>query len=222
MRFTKEQAVAIAIKCGKEYKSKLAETQVLIIYRDQKDNVIKDMEIIFCPSNFQHLTGLTLLDKKGTPLENCSVRFYHKCSDKKPSLSPKEIQFKPDGTTPLKLYALPYVMDITKITKICGDYNHIKPKIEADAIVGSVHSSLAISKFPDSNKYFPRSGLLEDIRDIVTNVSQVLAVFQKPLSAKTPYVSVKYVAKGLNLKSLRIPKEIQEKITSENIIKNEI
>lgn len=65
MEYTLKQSVRVAIKCGKEYKRKLANTKILIIYRNRKNNEIESMEIVFRPSNFQHLTGLQLLDADG-------------------------------------------------------------------------------------------------------------------------------------------------------------
>lgn len=217
MEYTKEQAVEIAIKCGKEYKKKLAETKVLFLYRDKTDNGIKALEIAFRPSNYQHLTGILLVDKNGNVEKNCAVKFYHKCADKKASLSAKEIKFKDDGTTPLKLHALPYIMDITKITKICGEYNKSKPSIEADALVGSIYFSLAISKYEDSEIYFPRSGLMEDIRTLVAEPSQVIAIFQKNINDSSEYSNIKYVAKGINLATISLPENIQDIISLNNL-----
>ena len=58
-------------------------------------------------------------------MRNQSINFYRKCIENKLGLD--EFQFKQDGTTQLKLVALPTLMDITKITKITGDYNNVRP-----------------------------------------------------------------------------------------------
>ena len=111
MEYTLRQAVSIAIKCGKEYKKNFANTKILIIYRDRETNTIKSIEIVFRPSNYQHLTGLLLVDNQGNIREKCSVEFYHKCTGN--NLKESEVRFKEDGTTSLKLDALPYLMDLT-------------------------------------------------------------------------------------------------------------
>ena len=209
MEYTQKQAVSVAIKCGREYKRKLANTKILVIYRNRENNEIESIEIVFRPSNFQHLTGLILVDKQGNPKKNCSVEFYHKCTGN--NLKFAEIQFKEDGTTPLKLDALPSLMDLTNITKIIGDYDESKKWMEADVIVGGINFCLAVSEDKDGS-YFPRSGLLEDIRNITRKSSQVLAIFQKKLSDKEVYKKICYVAKGLNLSNLNLPSDISEQV----------
>ncbi len=138
MEYTLKQAVSIAIKCAREYKRKFANTRVLIIYRNRENNMIESIEIVFRPSNFQHLTGLLLKDKSG---------------------------------------------NVTNITKIVGDYDKSKKWMEADMIVGGINFCLAVSENTEDREhtYFPRSGLLEDIRNITRNPSQVLAIFKKKL-----------------------------------------
>lgn len=122
-----------------------------------------------------------------------------------------EVWFKDDGTTPLKLDALPSLMDLTNITKIIGDYDNSKKWMEADIIVGGINFCLAVSEDKDGS-YFPRSGLLEDIRNITRKSSQVLAIFQKKLSDKEVYKKICYVAKGLNLSNLNLPSDISEQV----------
>lgn len=211
MKYTLRQAASIAIKCGKEYKKKLANTKVLIIYRSRENNCIEYIEIIFRPSNFQHLTGLILLDTKGNPKDKCSVEFYHKCTGN--NLKVSEIKFKDDGTTPLKLDALSSLMDLSNITKIIGEYDSAKKWMEADMIVGGVNFCLAISEDREENKgtYFPRSGLLEDIRNITRNAFQVLGIYQKNLHEKK-YKTLKYSAKGVDINKINMPEELKQQV----------
>ena len=210
MEYTLKQAVSVAIKCGKEYKKKLANTKILVIYRNRENNEIESIEIVFRPSNFQHLTGLQLLDKQGNQKQNCAVEFYHKCTGN--NLNIAEVRFKDDGTTPLKLDALPSLMDLTNITKIIGDYDNSKKWMVADIIVGGINFCLAVSEDKDGS-YFPRSGLLEDIRNITRKSSQVLAIFQKKLNDKEEYQKVCHVAKGLELSKLNLPSEISRQVS---------
>lgn len=67
-------------------------------------------------------------------------------------------------------------------------------------------------RFKEDGSYFPRSGLLEDIRNITRKSSQVLVIFQKKLSDKAAYQNVRYVAKGLDVSKLKLPLEIAEQV----------
>lgn len=76
--------------------------------------------------------------------------------------------------TGLKLAALPALMDITKITKITGDYNNVRPYLFVDKVMGGVNFCLGLSK--EDNVYVPSSALLEDIKRLPDAPSQVLAI----------------------------------------------
>lgn len=211
MRFTKEDARRIVLNCAKQYQNKLVNKKFIIIYRERQDNSVRFIEVIFHDRNYQHLTGLELLNQDGAVIHRQSVNFYRKCIDNK--LSIDEIGFKNDGTTQLKLTALPVLMDITKITKITGDYNNLRPYLLVDKVIGGVNFCLGLSR--EGNWYVPSSALLEDIKRLTDRPSQVLAILQKD-SKEEIYHVVKYVAKGLNLNNIRFPDEICQKINLEN------
>ncbi len=213
MKFTKEDARRRVLNCAKQYQQKLLNKKLIIIYRERKDNAIRYIEVIFHERNYQHLTGLELLDKKGNVLRNQSMNFYRKCIDNK--LSVEELQFKQDGTTQLKLEALPVLMDITKITKITGDYNNVRPYLFVDKVIGGVNFCLGLSR--EDNAYVPASALLEDIKRLTDTPSQVLAILEKDKNADI-YSTIKHVAKGLNLNHITLPQEIDAMIDLKNYI----
>lgn len=169
------------------------------------------MEVVFHERNYQHLTGLELIDKNGDVLHNQSMNFYRKCIENK--LSVDELRFKPDGTTQLKLEALPVLMDITKITKITGDYNNVRPYLFVDKVIGGVNFCLGLSR--DDTVYVPSSALLEDIKRLTESPSQVLAILEKDVDADI-YSIIKHVAKGLNLSNITLPQEINAMIDLKN------
>ena len=84
-------------------------------------------------------------------------------------------------------------------------------------IVGGTNFCLAVSKDRESKEesYFPRSGLLEDIRNITRKSSQALAIFQKSLNDKEPYKNIRYAARGLDIANLKLPEDIDSKICRE-------
>lgn len=211
MKFTKEEARRKVLNCAKLYQQKLLNKKMLIIYRERQDNVIHSIEVIFYARNYQHLTGLELIDKEGNVLHNQSMNFFRKCVENKLGL--EEFRFKKDGTTQLKLAALPVLMDITKITKITGDYNNIRPYLYVDKVMGGVNFCLGLSRQDDI--YVPSSALLEDIKKLTDAPSQVLAILQKE-NDNDIYSEVKHVAKGLNLNNIVLPEEINTVINLDN------
>jgi len=160
MKFTKECARRQVLNCAKQYQQKLLNKKLIIIYRERQDNEIRYIEVVFHERNYQHLTGLELIDSNGNVLHNQSINFYRKCIENKLSL--EEFRFKQDGTTHLKLAALPVLMDVTKITKITGDYNNVRPYLFVDKVMGGVNFCLGLSR--ENNIYVPSSALLEDIK----------------------------------------------------------
>lgn len=211
MKITKEEARRLVLNCAKKYQQNLLNKMLLVIYRDRLDNKIRFIEVIFHKRNYQHLTGLELIDNQGKVLRNQSVNFYRKCIENKLGLN--EFKFRQDGTSQLKLTALPILMDITKITKITGDYNNIKPYLLVDKVMGGVNFCLGLTL--EDNVYVPSSALLEDIKNLTNIPSQVLAILQKDIN-DIKYTNVKHVAKGLTLKNLTLPDNIKKMIDLES------
>ena len=211
MKITKEDARRLVLNCAKKYQQNLLNKMLLVIYRDRLDNKIHFIEVVFRKRNYQHLTGLELIDNNGKVLRNQSLNFYRKCIENKLSLN--EIRFRQDGTTQLKLTALPILMDVTKITKITGDYNNLRPYLFVDKVMGGVNFCLGLSL--ENNIYVPSSALLEDIKNLTNTPSQVLAILQKDIT-DIKYTNVKHVAKGLSLEKLVLPDNIKKMINLEN------
>lgn len=214
MQFTKEDAKRIVLNCAKRYEQKLLNKKLLIVYRERQDNQIYYIEVIFLERNYLHLTGLEPIDKDGKVVEGKAVNFYRKCRDNK--LAVDEFQFKEDGTTHLKLSALPTLMDITKITKISGGYNNVRPYLYVDKVIGGVNFCLGLSKTDEL--YVPSSALLENIKNLTDAPSQVLAIFEKNCDDVDVYRTVKHVAKGLNLNNLNLPDKIKNMISLQDYV----
>lgn len=207
LKYTKEQARRIVLNCAKLYRDRLLNRNLLVIYRDREDHTVHDIEITFYERNYQHLTGLELVDAEGRVIRGQSVNFYRKCVENR--LSMKEIRFRPDGTAQLKLTALPYLMDLTRITKITGDYNRRQPYLKVDKVLGGVNFCLGLTR--SGGMYVPSSALLKDIKRLSDNTSQVLMILEKQKEEKF-YTVVRYAAKGLNPAGLCLPDEISGKI----------
>lgn len=213
MKFTKEEARRRVLNCAKIYQKKLLNKKMLIIYRDRLDNMIRYIEVEFYARNYQHLTGIELIDSDGRVICNQSVNFFRKCIENK--LGNNEIRFKSDGTTHLKLLALPTLMDVSKITKITGDYNDKRPYLMVDKVMGGINFCLGLNK--ENEVYVPASALLENIKNLTDTPSQVLAIFEKDKDSDK-YSIIKNVAKGLNLNNIHLSDEINQMISLENYV----
>ena len=124
------KACDIAIKEGKVYRDNLSNKRFLVIYRDKDSGDIMSLEVVFRPSNYQHLTGLDFYDENGELQIREAYKFYRKCV--RGQLLPSEIGFHDSYTSLLKLECLPRLMEFTRITRIAGRYNETKPLLEGD------------------------------------------------------------------------------------------
>lgn len=132
--YTKPEATRIVTEAAKDYAENLVNRNFIIIYKDRKNNRIDFFETVFLPRNFQHLSGIEYVDEDGNILER-SVQFFNKCCNH--SLSEKEIQYKNDGTTHMKLLHTKLMPsrryksfgEIT-ITNIGSSFKACNPKIQ--------------------------------------------------------------------------------------------
>ena len=76
MKFTREEARRRVLNCAKQYQQKLLNKKLLIIYRERENNEIRYIEVMFHERNYQHLTGLELVNRTGNVLRNQSINFY--------------------------------------------------------------------------------------------------------------------------------------------------
>lgn len=211
--YTLEEARRIVMQCAKQYQTNLLGKQFILIYRDRSDNQVKALELKFEKGNYQHLTGIEMIDEYGKVREHVSELFYSKCLNNQ--LAKDEIQFKKNGTTNLKLLALPVMLGIHKVTKIAGDFNYSRPYLVADKVIGNVNFCLGLRQADEY--YVPVSALLEDIKQLTNVQSQVLTILTRGSNSEK-YSDIRHVAKGLNLNNLTIPDDIAEKISLENYI----
>jgi len=207
-KYTREEARNIAMNCAKQYENCLLDKKLIIIYRDKESHDIKYLEVLFLDRNYQHLTGLELTNANGFIQKHQSINFYRKCIQNK--LYKNEILFKQDGTTHLKLAALPSLTKIYSITKITSDYNGSRPYLYADKVIGGINFCMGLVK--DGDLYTPISALSEDIKKVASNPSQVLVIMSKHKDDNC-YKKICHVAKGLNLHNLSFSEEIMNLIS---------
>ena len=212
--YTTEEARHIVMKCAKLYEQNLNNKKFLIIYKSRKENKTNYLELLFLKENYQHLTGVELIDNHGVHRNNVSELFYIKCLNN--SLKKDEIVFKDKSTTNLKLHALENIVRFYNISKIVGEYDESRPYLIIDKVVGNVNYCLGIKKV--SGVYVPVTALAEDARKLTcSDSSQVLCIFVKNKNDDI-YSQVKYVTKGCNLNTLNYQNELKKLFTLKNYI----
>lgn len=98
-----------------------------------------------------------------------------------------------------------------QFSKMTTLYNGVRPKLSMERIAGTTNYCMGFIK--DQDYFVPNSCLLEDIRNLGENPSQILAIFSKLAKNKSEiYKNICYVAKGVPLEKIQMPKELQEKI----------
>ena len=214
--YSMKEAAGISIRCASDYKNFLENKNYIFIYLDRQKNKIDFFEAIFLPRHFMHLTGLSYKEKYKKqlglkPTEQGAGNFYNECLNK--TIQEENIQEKPDGTTSLKLEALPQLINFLRIANMTVTYNGSRPYLICDRFAGTTKCALGFIK--ESTGYFaPTSCLNEDIRNLGDSPSRILAIFTKNTSEKI-YTSIKYVAKKVPLNKLNFPEKLKNKISLE-------
>lgn len=209
--FTKEEARRIVLGCAKDYNANLLNKKFIIIYKNHANKCFEFIELLFLKRNFQHLTGLELVDENNNIQNHRSEYFYEKCINQK--LSADDFQFKKDGTTNLKLQALPKLIKIHRVTKIAGEYNHNRPYLVVDKVVGGVNFCLGINY--DKDCFVPVSTLMENIKSLASCPHQVIAILKKDV-ADDIYENICHVSKGVNLHNCFFEPKIANIINLQN------
>lgn len=202
----KREAMQVLFRCAEIYNNTLLKKNLLIVTRIK--NNIRAIEVRFPKDAYEHLTGVDVANGIS------ANHFYSLCVDKR--LSPNDFEFKEDGTTRLKLDVLEPLLKLTSSVKMVTDFNNKRPKLQADKLAGGVNACLGLMLEDNGRFYKPRTVLKSDIRDEGEVMEQVLFIVEK-LKEEPFYNNITYVSKKVDLKTLRIPKSIREKIRHELI-----
>lgn len=209
-----KDAIRIITTAAKDYDKLLNGNNYIFIYKNRINNQIEYFETTFLARNFQHLTGIDFIDKNKNIIHNPTY-FYKKCVNS--TLKEGEIRFKSDGTTELKLQALPLIVHFLKSSKMTAIYNSMRPKLSVDRLAGTTNFCLGFTK--DKEYYVPSSCLLEDIRNLSDDTFQILAIFSKPAKNTFPiYKDIRYIAKGIKLNHLLLPDNLSALISLDNYV----
>lgn len=130
----------------------------------------------------------------------------------KKNLKLNDFDFAEDGTTEMKLSVLLELTQIHKNAKMVGDYNCSRSKLYTDKLSGTVKACLGFTCEENSRFFVPNTALKEDIRDLIVQSQQVIAIFSKNTKDEL-YSRLTYLANGIKgIENLILPQNIREKI----------
>lgn len=196
MAISKKQALAVVFSAASEYKSNLANRNLLFLSVDKHHNVHL-MEASFDESNFKHLTGL----KSGIAPKH----FFSLCLDRR--LSENDFEFAEDGTTQMKLEVLPLVVKKDLSARMLGDYNGFRPKLHTEKLAGGVNACVGFKRIEEKPRYAPNTLLNEDIRDSVTGRPDRIVLIYRKHIGEDDYSEIVFQAKKFDLSKIRLPEE---------------
>ena len=198
---TKKQAIAIIIKCARQYQQYLENNQVVFVYRDQ-NNHSNYTAVRFHSHNFLHFTGIS-------PRQGMNANdFYRAALNNR--LSEHDFSFKNNHTTELKLNVLSTVMNIDTKARMIGNYMGPHLELYTEKVTGTTTACLGLIQGKDC--YLPNSVLSEDIRSIVPKPpGKIYAIFKKPIHSSL-YTQLTYKSKNITITKKCLPKELLSEI----------
>ena len=196
-KYTKKEAVSIAITSAKLYKKNFVGKEFLFIIIDKKKKVYS-FKTEFQASNFQHLTGLKSTNKKLSHLD-----FYNLCL--KARLKESDIEFNPNGTTHQKLSVLSLILKNQNLSvNMVGNYNNSYPLLYTEKLVGNTKWALGFIDVTGKGKFIPNTLLEGDVRNIVNEPYRVIATYVKEKS-ELNFSNRIYLATNINFEELKYP-----------------
>ena len=181
----KKIAIKIISNAAKEYEEYFKNKDYCFFYYHNK--IIKEIIINFRESNFIHLTGISVLNKKSD--------FYRMILAKK--IKETDFELKKDGTTTLKLEVINHLKNIISSPTEIGDYqDFLKINLKTDKLIGNKNLMLGIKK-RDSNSAIPQTLLSqkkESLNQLTSSLSTVLLVISKQHN-ESEYKTITYISK---------------------------
>ena len=189
---TKEEALKIVLSCAEDYNKNLVNKSILFVYIDENKDA-GTIETIFTASNFLHMTGLKFkADKRAN-------HFFNLCIDKR--LTVDDFDFAENGTSPLKLQVLPFLVKRNLSAKMLGTYSGNSYLLMTDKLIGSTIGCVVFIRSEANNLYVPNTVLNGDIRKRVSKSRRILLTYSKNV-ADDKYSEIVYVAKKYDFSKL--------------------
>lgn len=190
----KERDMHVLKECALLYKSNLMNKNLLIVSLYNKQFSLVSVE--FNKNNYKHLTGV---------LTNLSANKFMDAllGDR---LSFDDWDYRNDGTSQLKIRALPQMVNLHKDARMIGAYSGNRVYLKSDMCFGGVYCYLGLvidkhNKRFTEDVYVPNSLINGNIKEDTNNQERIMAIFRKN-KKDAKYKEVTYLAKDVNLHQL--------------------
>lgn len=166
---------------------------VVSAYKEQ----ISLTSIEFNKNNYKHLTGI---------IASLSANKFMDAllGDR---LSFDDWDYKNDGTSQLKIRALPQMVELHKNARMIGTYSGNRIYLKSDVCFGGVYCYLGLVVDRNNNNltegiYVPSSLINGNIKEDTNNQERIIAMFRKN-KKDTKYKELTYLAKDVSLNQLK-------------------
>ncbi|MCD8104862.1 MAG: PBECR4 domain-containing protein [Lachnospiraceae bacterium] len=208
MNYSKDDAVKIVVACAEKYKAELENKNLLFICVD-KHKRSSYIEFAFHDYNYMHLTGLKGIhdlrqDAARADGELTATDFYKRCLEHK--LSTRDFVFADDGTTPMKLDVLPFVICKNLSANMVGSFNSSRPKLYTEKVAGGERAYMGFVKDAMSGEYVPNTVVKEDLRKSVSDYVRIVLAYRKA-QTEEKYIERVYIARKVEWSRIRFPDE---------------
>lgn len=191
----KERDMNVLKECAFLYKLNLMNKNLLVVsaYKEQ----ISLTSIEFNKNNYKHLTGI---------IASLSANKFMDAllGDR---LSFDDWDYKNDGTSQLKIRALPQMVELHKNARMIGTYSGNRIYLKSDVCFGGVYCYLGLVVDRNNNNltegiYVPSSLINGNIKEDTNNQERIIAMFRKN-KKDTKYKELTYLAKDVSLNQLK-------------------
>lgn len=188
----KTKLISELLKAKSIYDEHLLNKDFLYIFKNKITEKIESFEMKCIANNFLHLTGVDTTIK--------SADFYKRLSENRISL--KEIGYKSNGTTKLKLEVFNRIpLLITSPVQVCFQDNFFTVKLRVDILLNRTTLNrkdiiLGLKQMRGFDFFVPASIIKAEPQKIGRDFSQVLCILEKNRGEKE-YSVIRYKAKEI-------------------------
>ena len=166
----------------------------MFIYENRNRTIVNE-EMFFPTTSFYHLTGIKAYDSNNELLN--SHKFYDLLLAG--GIDESKLKVK-DKTKYYKLEVLPQLMNLDRMSSMIGNFTGNSLFLQTNKLVGNVNACMGFIK-NEQDVYVPNTALQKDIRNMVDDRKNIIAVLKKDINEKM-YKNITYLKQNYLIKDL--------------------